>query len=298
MKLFQTAAVLLVAGSSAWAAADPKLLGLLMPDAKMIAGVQLSQAKNSPLGQFVLSQAGPVAELDKIKAETGFDPRTDLTEMVAGTAGPGSGLVVGHGSFQPSRITNMAMTEGAVVESYRGITLIGDGKASGTNVAFLDATTVLIGDNALVKSAVDRWISASRTATPLTAKATEVSGASHAWAVATGLNELQPKPAGPVPPEAQMFQNILSKINQVSGGVNLGDSITMTGQILAASPQDAQALSDVFQLLIGMAGSKGPLPAMPQVSASGTTVNFTMTLTEQQVEQLFKPAVAARAARK
>jgi hypothetical protein len=299
MKLFQIAAVLFAAGSSAWAAADPQLLGLLMPDAKMIAGVRLDQAKNSPFGQFVLSQAGPMSEFDKIKAETGFDPRTDMTEVVAGATGPEGGLVAGHGSFQPSRIMSLATQEGATVENYRGISLIGDGKPTGGTVAFLDGTTVVIGNAPLVKAAVDRWLSATRSSGALTAKAIETSSASHAWAVATGLNELHSTSAtGTAPPEAQMLQNILSKINQVSGGLNFGDSIVMSGQIQAATSQDAQSLADVFQFLIAMAGSKGPLPATPQVSAIGTMVNFSMTITEQQVEQLFQPAVAARAARK
>lgn len=297
MKLTRTAVFLLaVTSSSAWAAADPQLLGLLMPDAKMIAGVQLDHAKASPFGQFVLSQAGPAAELDKLKAETGFDPRTDLTEIVAGSTTTGKGLAAGHGAFQPSRIMNMAMTAGARVESYRGINIIGGGTQDDSAVAFLDGTTVVIGSTDLVKGAVDRWIGAVRSSNPLTAKVTEVSATSQAWAVATGLKDLQTPTAANVPPEAQMVQNVLSKIEQVSGGLNFGETIRMHGQVLASSAQDAQALADVFQFVMTMAAPKAPLPVMPQVSTSGSTVNFTLTLTEQQVEQLFSPAVAPRAA--
>jgi hypothetical protein len=110
------------------------------------------------------------------------------------------------------------------------------------------------------------------------------------------LNELQGKVGDNVPPEAKMVQNILSKIDQVSGGVNFGDTITMHGQALTASSQDAQALADVFQFLMSMAAPKSPLPTLPQVNTTGSTVNFTLTLTEQQAEELFKPAVAGRTA--
>ena len=73
MKLFRFSALILAGGvSSVWAAADPQLLGLLMPDAKILAGVQMGQAKASPFGQFVLSQAGPNAQFDQLKAATGF----------------------------------------------------------------------------------------------------------------------------------------------------------------------------------------------------------------------------------
>lgn len=297
MRLFKTAAVLLTAGSSVWGAADPQLLGLLMPDAKMIAGVQLGQAKASPFGQFVLSQAGPMAELDKIKAATGFDPRTDLTEMVAGSAGPNGGLVAGHGSFQPARLGSVAALAGAVTENYRGITLIGGAKPGEPKVAFLDGTTVVMGDGASVKAAVDRWIG-GRTNGALTAKATEISSTSQAWAVAAGLSDLQPKGTAGAPPEAQMMQNVMAKIGQVSGGLNFGDTITMHGQAQTSSTQDAQALADVFRLLMAMAAPQAPLPVMPVVSTSGTNVNFTLTLTEQMAEQLFQPKTAGRAARR
>ena len=302
MKLFRFSALILAGGvSSVWAAADPQLLGLLMPDAKILAGVQMGQAKASPFGQFVLSQAGPNAQFDQLKAATGFDPRTDLTESVAGSAGNSGGLVAGHGSFQPTRLTNLAMTAGAPIESYRGVTLIGGGSAAKSPaqdgaVAFLDGTTVVIGNRELVKAAVDRWIGATRSTGPLTAKATEVSTTSQAWAVATGLSELQGPSAANAPPQAQMVQNILTKIDMVSGGLNFGETITMHGQAVTGSTQDAQALADVFQFVMGMAAPKSPLPALPQVTASGSTVNFTLTLTEQQAEQLFKPAVATRTA--
>ena len=295
MRLFKTVAVLLAAGSSVWGAADPQLLGLLMPDAKMIAGVQLGQAKASPFGQFVLSQAGPMTELDKLKAATGFDPRTDLTEMVAGSTGTATGLVAGHGLFQSTQLTSLASRTGAVTENYRGIMLIGG--AGAERVAFLDGTTVVIGDGPSVKAAVDRWIG-GRSRGALTAKAVELSATSQAWAVAAGLNDLQPKSGAYAPPEAQLMQNVMAKIGQVSGGLNFGDTITMRGQAQTSSTQDAQVLADVFRLLVTMAAPQAPLPVMPEVSANGNNVNFTLQLTEQMAEQLFQPKGAVRAARR
>ena len=35
-------------------AADPTLLNMIMPDAKVVAGVNVSKAETSPFGQFVL----------------------------------------------------------------------------------------------------------------------------------------------------------------------------------------------------------------------------------------------------
>ena len=41
------------------AAADPQLLNLVMPDAQVMAGVNVEQAKTTPFGQYVLSQIQP-----------------------------------------------------------------------------------------------------------------------------------------------------------------------------------------------------------------------------------------------
>jgi hypothetical protein len=239
-----------------------------------------------------------MAEFDKLKDATGFDPRTDMTEMVAGATGTNGGLIAGHGAFQPARVASLATAAGAPTENYRGITLIGGGTAGeqDTALAFLDGTTVLLGNRVAVRAAVDRWISATRSSSALSTKAANVSATSQAWAVATGLSELQGPTAPDAPPEAQMVQNVLAKITQVSGGLNFGETITMHAQALTASAQDAQALADVFQFVLSMAGGETPLPATPLVSTNGSTLDIRFTLTEQQAEELFRPALTPRTA--
>jgi hypothetical protein len=93
-----------------------------------------------------------------------------------------------------------------------------------------------------------------------------------------------------------MVQNVLAKITQVSGGLNFGETITMHAQALTASAQDAQALADVFQFVLSMAGGETPLPATPLVSTNGSTLDIRFTLTEQQAEELFRPALTPRTA--
>ena len=292
MNILRTAAIFLTLGGSAFAAADPQLLGLLMPEAKGLAGMQVTEAKASRFGQFILSQAVPAAEFDKLKAMTGFDPRTDLTEVVGGATLDGKALVAGRGSFQTSKIVNLATTAGVPVENYKGITILKLDATGGA--AFLDGTTFVAGMTDNVKSAVDRWQSGARANGTLATKVAEVSSTSQAWAVATGISELASHTVAPntqpAPPEAQMIQNVLSKIDQIAGGVNFGDSVVIKGQAVAASASDAQALADVMNFMVMMASGKAPLPAVPQVSASGATVNLTLTLTAEQMEQFLKPA--------
>ena len=45
----------LVTGSSAFAA-DPQLMTMVMPDARIMAGMNATKARSSPFGQFVVSK--------------------------------------------------------------------------------------------------------------------------------------------------------------------------------------------------------------------------------------------------
>src|SRR5712692_9547451 len=106
---------------AALAATDPGLLRLIMPDAKVIAGLQVTQTKNSLFGQFVLSHMQVEDEtFKKFMAQTGFDPRRDVSEIVMASnweqATPASRwLVVARGSFNLPSITAAATANGGVI---------------------------------------------------------------------------------------------------------------------------------------------------------------------------------------
>src|SRR5437879_292462 len=116
-------AVLLVAGLAS--AADQQLMGLLMADSKVVAGINVEQAKNSPFGQFVLSRLQNDEEgFQKWTGLTGFDPRRDLREVLMATVGePGQrGLVVARGTFDSGKILDAALAAGHTTEDYKGVT--------------------------------------------------------------------------------------------------------------------------------------------------------------------------------
>src|SRR4029453_1372551 len=97
MKSFFAAAVVVICVSGTISAADKQLIGLMMPEAKVLAGANVSQVRNSPFGQFLISQ-GPFnePEFQQFVQATGFDPLRDIFEVVMASPGvPGdkSGLV-------------------------------------------------------------------------------------------------------------------------------------------------------------------------------------------------------------
>ena len=92
-------------------AADARLLSLVMPDAKMISGIDVDRVKATPFGRFLIDQvpAGDQA-FQNFSSATGLDPRRDIREIVM--ASPGAperktGLVLVRGTFDAARIGNL-----------------------------------------------------------------------------------------------------------------------------------------------------------------------------------------------
>src|SRR5215469_11437196 len=106
-RIFATATVL-SAFATSLPAVDSQLLSLMMPDAKVLAGVNVAQAKSSPFGQYVLSQiSANDPGLQELITLTGFDPRQDLTEVLVasnGAAGSHTGLAAAKGNFKVETI--------------------------------------------------------------------------------------------------------------------------------------------------------------------------------------------------
>src|SRR5262245_53875973 len=100
-------------------AADPQLVRLLMPDAKVIAGVNVDQAKASPFGQYVLSQMLPNdPQMNRLVLETGFDPTRDVRELLVASSGaPGkeSGLALARGNFNIAGVTTAVTQHGGQI---------------------------------------------------------------------------------------------------------------------------------------------------------------------------------------
>lgn len=310
MKPLITAAFAIVGGAAtAWAAASPQLLALLPADSKVIAGIDIGHAKTSPFGKFLLEQVDPASELETLKAATGFDPRTDIFEVVSGGVSRGELLTTGRGAFPIAKLTELAQLADTPLETHRGAILInldnGSKALSRANTAgFLDGSTVVIGTRAQVIAAIDRSADGGIPG-DLTKKAAEASTSSDAWAVTTDLSELPgagdllgpPKtetPEAEQSPQTAIARSIAAKIQTASASLTFGSSdVTARGQLRTTSAQDAQEIAGVFQLLLGMAGSQDSPLTSAQFTPEGQAVNFTLKLTEQQAEDLVKPKLPA-----
>ncbi len=278
-------------------AADPQLVNLLMPDAQVVAGVNVDQAKATPFGQYVLSQVQTNnSDLQELISLTGFDPTRDVREvLVASSNTTGrSGLFLARGNFDAKRIAAAATGKGAVTEEYGGVTILEDPKKT-NGIAFLDSTLVVAGDLANVKAAIDRQNKKTISSIPsaLAVQLNDWSTTQDAWAIsAVPLSTLHPSPNAPPVPGLN-GQGAFQAIQQAAGGVKFGNLIVVKAKATADTAQNAQSMADALKLLLNLAqmhAANDPTAAAlvqsVQITASGNILNIAASLPSDQFQQL------------
>jgi hypothetical protein len=288
-------------------AADPGLLRLVMPDAKVVAGLQVDRTRDSQFGQFVLSHM----QLDdpafqQFVSQTGFDPRKDVKELLIAsnwksTTGSPNWVVMAKGNFDLAKMQHAADANGAVVTSYQGASIYsfaGKGSPDSDNaIAFLDTATAVMGDAASVKAAIQRKQTGAAASSDLMGKAKDLSAKNDFWFVTlVPLSQFDlalPAPNGNSP----MNNNMFMAINQASGGIRFGDTVMISADIVARSDKDALALVDVVKFVVGMlqqnrqsnavAGQVSDMIDPLETKTLGNTMSMSLAIPEQQLERLF-----------
>lgn len=306
------AACLLVAGTSVstFAAVDQSLLALVPPGTKMIASVDISQARNSQIGQYMLSRMNNEdRSFEELIQQTGFDPRRDLQSFVFASTEPRSDgapskfVVMVRGTFDQSRIRAMAKTKGALTESYRGVDLfIHQSRRQLTAFAFLDSGVLAMGDVA----SVEQVLANRGNPIPLDAGLQQLvssAGANNdAWFasampgtyLADHVRQEMNQPAA-----GQALNSIL----QASGGIQFGDLVRLSFDAVARSAKDAQSVGDLIRFLssmVQMSRQKGPnaeslASAMDgmDLQIDGNAVHVSVSVPEKTLEQLADQGASA-----
>jgi hypothetical protein len=291
-------------------AADQSLLRLAMPDARVVAGINVAQSLSSPLGQFILKQTpDPGQGLNDLVLATGFDPRRNLQEVVFASPGGNQDarkLIIARGTFDISRITALVKTTGAGINSFEGVDVItapphpeNSSQGQPGAMAFLDPTLAVAGDTDSVRDAISRRNSASGLNPDLAQRISQLSASQDAWFVsfvpASELAGRLPQAAGATGP---LPQNTLQAISQASGGVKLGDPLSAMLQVVSSTAQDANSLADVIRFFAGMvqmgkSDAQAPLRQIMSgldVKPNGTAVNISLAVPLQQLEALIQQA--------
>jgi hypothetical protein len=287
-----------------------------MPDAQVMAGMNVTNSEISPLGTFILAQVSGNQGLRQLTSQTGFDPTKDVTEVLAASNGSTtspSGLLLAKGTFDVAKIVaavGASAGKTQQVSTYDGATLITGTAASDTHaIAFIGETIVIGGDVANVKAALDRKDAVNSVSPALATQVQTLSTTEDAWSVSlASLGSLIPAGAVSSTPGqgmggmvAGLAKNILSS----SAGVKFGASVQFTATATATTPQDASALADVVKMVASLAtmsaaGNKDAAAIAQfaqsiQVSATGATVNISASIPEAQVESLLSSATGPKA---
>jgi hypothetical protein len=287
-----TAAILATPWVPIIKAADSQLLNLVMPDAKILAGVNVDQAKTSLFGQYLITQIeAQNPHFQQFVTETGFDPTQDLDELLCASNGAAtnpSHLTLARGTFNTSKIDAAASAAGATSEVYNGVTILENPKhASG--FAFLSSTLAVAGDIASVKGAIDRQTAPSTLPASLVVEVNQLSTSEDAWGISQG-------PPPTIKPPANMpnvSTNIFQNIQQASGGVNFGSQVVINAQLVADTAQDATTLANMIEFLVNLgeiqtqqnANASAALKAVV-IATSGSTINVMASIPVAQLEAL------------
>ncbi len=242
MKLVAVIAALLLA-PSAWAVQLDSLLVKFVPaNSTSLLGARMGELRTTPLYQKLVAQQ-KLPELEKFARETGFDPRSDVDELLLGSAeGPESTLVAARGKFHFQNLQKATATP------YRGYTIYSQEEHGFVPI---DATTTIAGLIPRLKLAIDQY-KAGGVAAPkaLLDRARAIPGNYQVWAVSLGglnLVARQLPQAGTGINFAQIFQNV--EETTFEADLRNGFKAVITGN--CKTSEDAKSLSDGARGLVG-----------------------------------------------
>ncbi len=263
-------------------AADPELLRLAMPEARILAGIDVSKVKDTPFGKFAVAQlsAAQDPQYDAFVKASGFDPRESVDEILLAKTDAGERrLVLARGRFDAARILDAAAAAGAGVATYHGVQVL---VSSDAWLAFLSPSMVAMGDPASVRAVVDRRAQSAGPAAEIATQVNQVSKDYALWFVsALPISEfMQDLPSGGA--GEPLKGGVLRSVQEARGGVNFGDSLRLSAELTAASAEDASKLATVLTFLAGAIGQ-----TQADVAAQGSVVKLGLTLTEAQLEALW-----------
>ncbi len=304
--------VLLAGSTAAFASVDEGLLALVPPGAKLITSVDVSQAKNSPFGQYMLNRINSGDQnLEELIKQTGFDPRRDLQDFVFASPGPSSGVaqskfaLLVRGTFDTSRIEASAKSKGASIQNYQGVDLVSNPSGQEAPAfAFPEVGVAVIGDIATVQEVIANRGNATALDAAMQQLVSSVS-ANDAWfaSLMPGsylAKHVKQETSQPMP--GQALQSIL----QSSGGIRFGDTVQLSFDAIARSSKDATSLTDVIRFLGSLVQTQRQKDPHADIlasaidnmslSADGNAVHVSISIPERSLEQLadLGPRPAAR----
>jgi hypothetical protein len=239
------------------AALDPALIDFIMPDARLVVGVDIAQMRSSPLNaSFTNSVQGANPELQKLMAAAGFDPMRDLQELIFASPGLGKNppaLLVARGSFDTAKLRAFAESAGSKITDFKGVPLLSDPEKDTGAFALLD-NIILAGNREQVKKAIERRGRGRILNTEMATRIAEVSRRYDAWLVS--IAPLATMSAN-LPSDAKLDgitgAEALRAIEQFSVGISLKSDLAFAAEMVMTNAQAAGSMAGGLQMMMAMA---------------------------------------------
>jgi hypothetical protein len=268
---FWRSSLLLFAAAGAVRAADTPVANLLPPKTSVVFGVRVRPLLDALEAQGVLKdlreQTKPLLSQG---AFSGFDLFQDVDELLVASTGGNQdapALIIVTGRFH--------VVNPGIVESQKGSKQV---------LAFLNDSTLLAGDLALVKAALRSGDGESRNASALADRIAAMRAQYTVWGFADKL-DTKSKQAGDIPKELQ-------SIDGFSFGAGMTHGLELAAELHVRNPQDVEKLSSLLHgweqmlKLSSPAGSDAKL----DVQTTSDTVKLAIHVSEEEI----KRAVAAQ----
>ncbi|MCU0246941.1 MAG: hypothetical protein MUC42_10220 [Bryobacter sp.] len=272
------------------------------PQADFVAGVNMKRFVESPLWDSMqkevkgtlppelLGMVDSLKEIDEVWISGLSRDRNVKTKQE-------DGIVIVRGRLTPQRVKEWLKQPGFTVRNHRSVELLEVQEKSkagkSMSVALFDANTMLLGEDASLRGAIDRMLSNSATpANPIFARGAEMAAANDFWLIGVS----SPKSLGPEDADF-LKQGPLADLRSFAMGVSVRDNMNMNFSLNFRTPASAKQLGDGLQTLIGMAVQNAKDPAVAQkflrtlaMDQQGSTLKMSLSIPRAELEQAMEQA--------
>jgi hypothetical protein len=269
----------LLLAAPVYCADNSDLVNLLPSDTQVAFGIKVHSVLNSELAKNLTAEMkGQAGDLQKLIALSGFDPMTDLDEILIGSTGAGEKpptLIVARGKFDVEKLTPNA-------ELYNGVRLVTSQNPQAPGVyGFLDEMTAIAGDPETVKAMIDHRGDASTLEAKLASQIAEYRDHYDIWAIVNrpeGLTKYMPK--------TNRAAAGLDSIDHFQFGLSVQRGLDLAAEVHARTAKDAEQLATTMQFLDAMtkaspSASKGTQFAFNK--SDDGTLKVTLAVSEEEL---------------
>ena len=276
-------------------AVDAALLTQVPGDTIALGAMRVKALRGTAAWKKLLEQPGVNAQLDKLAAETSFDPRKDLWEILWSTNGKDT-LVYARGEFAPMGLEPKMQREGAQRMNYKGSMLLGDEESA---VWFVNSSTGVFGRTAKIRELIEsRDARKPGPSAALRERIDAFPPNAHFWAVAdaAAMPSFESGPRGGIATNfLRNLPKLMQSVKMVSMHLSLQDGMALETTAYCDSETGARPVHDSLRGMLGLARIALPekqrtllLPLLDavEVRQKQTETSLLARLTVQQFENI------------